>query len=172
MGFITTEELGSYLGRDLSSDDIAQTVVDMACATCETVAGQTFTEASETIVLDGTGTDAVVLPGVPVSSVTTVSVAGTATTEFVADKRRGMLLKQAGIWPRGRANLEVKYKHGYKSTEVPPDVRMVALSLAARLVVQGPAVFETQGDVSVRYGGNADDLTANELRILRRHSGR
>jgi hypothetical protein len=169
--FIDTQELSDSLGRDLSSQDGAQLAIDMACATCRTIAEQDFTEATETIALDGTGTDALLLPQLPVSSISSVTVSGTATTAYVLTDR-GMLVKQSGVWPRGRQNVVVKYKHGYRSTDVPDDVRMVALELAKRLVIQGPAVSETNGDVSVRYGLNADDLTANERRILRKHRGR
>jgi hypothetical protein len=71
-------------------------------------------------------------------------------------------------------NVVVRYTHGYRSTDVPDDVRMVALNLAGRLLIQGPknAMAETNGDVQIRYAVAATDLTANELRILRRHSGR
>jgi hypothetical protein len=172
--FITATELSSFLGRDVTTDDGVDLAIDGACATCETVADQTFGETNETVTLDGSGTDAMVLPGVPVSRVSSVTVAGTATTEFVADTRRGMLVKQSGLWPRGRMNVVVRYTHGYRSTDVPDDVRMVALNLAGRLLVQGPknAMAETNGDVQIRYAVAATDLTANELRILRRHSGR
>jgi hypothetical protein len=69
-------------------------------------------------------------------------------------------------WPLGRQNVAVTYDHG---GAVPSSVRMVALSLASRLVVQGVAVQEQVGGDSVRYAGPAMDLSANELRILRKH---
>lgn len=167
---ITVEELGAYLGRDLTADDGAILAVDMASEACRTVAENGFNELQETITLDGTGTDVLVLPRVPVSTVSTVTVGDTVTTEFVQDN--GMLFKQSGSWTRGRRNVSVKYKHGYSSSAIPDDVRMVVLALASRLVVQGPAMAEANGDVNVRYAVANTDLTANELRILRRHSGR
>jgi hypothetical protein len=71
------------------------------------------------------------------------------------------------VWPMGRQNVQVTYEYGY--TEVPRDVRMVALQIAARIVVQGVTVRETQGDLSVDYATAATDLNANELRILRKY---
>lgn len=170
--FITPTELSAFLGRDITSDDGAQSAVDMACATVETVAGQVVKEATSTILLDGTGTDVLILPGFPAASVTSVAVADAADTDYVLDN--GMLFKTTGVWAKGRRNVEVKYKHGHTSSAIPDDVKMVALNLAGRLLVQAPknALEETNGDVRIKYATAPTDLTANELRILRRHSGR
>lgn len=169
---ITVQELSDYLGRNMAGDAGATLAVDMASEAVRTEAGQAFNEITDTLLLDGSGTDVLVLPKVPVASITSVTVGGTAATDYV--ESNGMLVKTstAGVWTKGRRNVEVKYKHGYSSTKIPDDVRMVALALAARLVVQGPAMAETNGDVNVRYAVAATDLTNNELRILRKHSGR
>ena len=85
---------------------------------------------------------------------------------------QGLLLRgSAGcnprpIWPRGRQNVTVTYDHGYADGDVPQDVRLVAIQLAMRLIVQGVAQSETIRDTTVNYGMSADDLTANETRIL------
>ena len=73
------------------------------------------------------------------------------------------------VWPAGRQNVEVTYKHGYTPAELPRSVRMVALHIASRLVIQGVAQYETIGDVQMRYGVNATDLTDGERRILRKY---
>lgn len=171
--FITVDELSDYLGRDVSANPAAELVVDGACATVRTIAEQNFSESSDTVTLDGTGTDALVLSQLPVSTIQSVTVAGTADTDYALSSN-GVLVKTSGVWPAGRQNVTVKYRHGYRSTEIPADVRQVALSIAARQLVQGPknAMAETNGDVSLRYATAAGDLTANELRILRRHRGR
>ena len=72
-------------------------------------------------------------------------------------------------WPRGRQNVAVTYEHGYADGDVPRSIRMVALSIASRLVVQGPAQSETVGDVTVNYSVAASDLTPGELRILTKY---
>jgi len=74
-------------------------------------------------------------------------------------------------WPMGRQNVRVTYGHGYQTLTVPSDVCEVALELAMRMVAQGVAQSETVGDVQIAYGMAADDLTANELRILERYRG-
>lgn len=171
--FITVDELSDYLGRSVSADPAAQLAVDGACAVIRTISEQDFTESTETVTLDGTGTDALVLSQLPISSVQSVTVAGTADTNY-ALSGTGVLVKTSGVWPRGRQNVTVKYRHGYRSTDIPADIRQVALGLAARQLVQGPknAMAETNGDVQIRYATAASDLTNNELRILRRHRGR
>ena len=46
---------------------------------------------------------------------------------------------------------------------------MVALAIAARLVLQGPMLEETVGETRAKYAVASTDLTANELRILRKY---
>jgi len=171
--FITVQELADYMQRpDVLDDPAAEMAVQGACDVCRTVAGQPFTNTTSTVVVDGTGTDVLVLPRVPVSKVTSVTVGDTADTSYVADN--GMLFKQSGTWRRGRRNVTVKLTHGYSDLAFPSDVKQVALAIAARLLNQAPrnAMAETVGDVQVRYAVAPTDLTANELRILRLHSGR
>jgi hypothetical protein len=51
------------------------------------------------------------------------------------------------VWPSGRQNITVTYDHGYADADLPRDVRMVALSVASRIAVQGVALEESVGDV-------------------------
>ena len=73
----------------------------------------------------------------------------------------------AAYWPHGRQNIEVTYDHG--NGTVPSDVRMVALAIAHRMVVQGAATGETVGPVSKKYAVASTDLTDGEKAILRKH---
>lgn len=170
--FITAEELSAKLGYDVTADDGVDLALEGACGICRDVADQDFVESSTTILLDGTGTDVLVLPGFPASSVQALTVGDTADTDYVLSN--SMLIKQTGVWTKGRRNVSVKYKHGYTVAKVPAAVREIALDVAARLLVQAPknAIQESNGDVSIRYAVAAPDLTANELRILRKHRGR
>jgi hypothetical protein len=146
--FITRDDLTNYLGRDVSDDPGALIALDAACDTCRTLAEQLFNADTTTITLDGTGTDALVLPQLPVNAAGTVTVAGTAVTDYTLSAD-GMLFRgSAGtdprpVWPRGRQNVTVTYDYGYEPSDLPRDVRMVALALASRLIVQGVAVEES-----------------------------
>ncbi len=172
---ISVQDLSDYLGRDLSSDDGATLAVDAACDVCRTVAEQSFDYVrNDSILMDGPGTDALLLPELPVISVSSVTSDGTAVTDY-ALKENGVLLRKVltaqtatAVWPLGRQNVRVIYSHGYPDG-VPNDVKMVARAIASRLVIQGVAVFESLGQQSVRYGVNSTDLTAGERAILRRY---
>lgn len=177
--FITAATLGSYLGRDLSADTGATQVVAAACGMCRTVAEQEFTLGTSTAVLDGTDTDALLLPQAPVSAIGTVQIVsteGTATlaaTDYVASPD-GMLFTSAiagswATWPGGRQNVRVSYTHGYGTADFPEEVRMVALAAASRLLIQGPASGETVGGASITYALPSTDLTDGEKAILRKY---
>jgi hypothetical protein len=187
--FITTSDLSSYLGRSVTADAGGTIAVDAACELVRTMTGQTFNAGTSTIHLDGTGTDALPLPEFPVNTVGTVAVGGTITSGSIAGgsavtnwalRGDGVLLRTAGAavadytedvlplrWPKGRQNIQVTYTHGYST--VPADIRMVALHIASRLIVQGVAQYETVGDVSMRYGTNATDFTAGERIIFSKY---
>jgi hypothetical protein len=176
--FITTTDLVNYIGRGGTADPGMVIAVDAACDICRDVAEQSFNQATSTITLDGTGTDAILLPEHPVTAAGTVSVNGTAVTDYVLNDN-GILYRRVVdwddwtgttlTWPEGRQNVTVTFDHGYSSADLPRSVRMVALAIAARLVVQGPALQETVGEESVRYAVANTDLTAGELRILRKY---
>jgi hypothetical protein len=185
--FISRADLTDILGRDVTADDGALIAVDAACDICRVVSEQTFNRATTTVTLDGTGTDALLLKERPVNTAGTVTIAGTAVTDYVVDTEHGILFRKVlGTdvdwtsdvpateikWPRGRQNVTVTYDHGYADADMPRDVRMVALSIAERLVIQGPAVFETLGDASVRYAGPQMDLTNTERFVLAKYRSR
>lgn len=183
--FISTVDLSNHLGRDVTTDDGALACVDAACDFCRDVAEQSFNQDTSTIYLDGTGTDALLLPELPVNSIGTVVVSDSSTpptwtTAGAADYTRndnGVLLATdtAGtslfgqVWPKGRQNILVTYDHGYADTDLPRSIRMVALSLASRLLVQGPAKSEAMGDVNVTYAAEATALMPTERLILRKY---
>lgn len=172
--FITRDDLTNYLGRDVSDDPGALIALDAACDTCRTIAEQLFNADTATVKLDGTGTDAILLPQLPVSAAGTVSVNGTAVTDYVLNSDGILFRGTAGVlprpvWPAGRQNVAVTYDYGYAPGDLPRDVRMVALSLASRLIVQGVAVEESVGQTRLKYAGPASDLTTSEMFILRKY---
>lgn len=173
--FITTGDLSDRLGRDVSTDPGAIALVSQVCALCRSIAEMSFNAGTATTVLDGCGSDALVLPqSLSVQSITSVNVNGAAVTDFTLTET-GALLRGSGgadprpVWPSGRQNVQVVFSYGWDALEVPEDVCAVALDLAHRKAVQGVASSESVGDVSVSYAQPvAGDLTRNEERILRR----
>lgn len=189
--FISRDDLSDYLGRDVTTDDGALIACDAACDMVRTITEQDFNAVTGTAYLDGTGTDSLVLNRLPVTDVQSVTVGGTLTSGTFTGgssisswtlRSDGVLLRTRGAassswlvdpapmkWPAGRQNVKVIYSSGYGTAVLPRDVRMVALQIAARLIVQGVSVYETVGDVSMRYAGPATDFTNGELRILRKY---
>lgn len=178
--FIDRIDLSDMLGRDVSADPGALIAVDAACDLCRRLGEQQFNRGTTTITLDGSGTDALMLPERPVNSAGTVTVAGGTVTDYAVDTRKGLLLRKvapdydwpAGLvatsvkWPRGRQNVTVTYDHGWSPDDIPRDIRMVALSIAERLVIQGPALQETVGDTSIRYAVAQLELMSTEKLVL------
>lgn len=182
--FISPTDLVNYLGRGTATDPGMVIAVDAACDTVRGEAEQDFNAATRTFVLDGTGTDVLLLPQSPVSAAGTVLVNGAAVSDYVVGQPNRLIRKitvgltpdwwtmpyyPGRVWPVGRQNIQVTADVGYTEIDLPRDVRMVALSLASRLVVQGPALEETVGNVRVKYAAPAGELTTGERRILRKY---
>jgi hypothetical protein len=167
--FISQQDLTDYIGRDVTTDNGAAMAVGGACQMIRDLAEQDFNGTTSMAVLDGTGTDVLVLPQFPVSKAGTVLVDGGTITDYMLTDNGLLLRGTAGdnprpLWPLGRQNVQITYDHGY--TVVPQSVRMVALAIAARLIVQGVADTETVGDVTIDYGGRATDFTKGEMAII------
>jgi hypothetical protein len=150
--FVTIAELTDKLGQSAATSRGTAVVT----AACDMV--RTFTEqelypvvTGGTVVLDGTGTDTVLLPERPVSAAGTV-LEGNGTLTLNSDYKlgdNGQLYRVPSVtdsgwgteqlrtywWP-GRQNITVTYDHGYST--VPADLKEVALGMAARLFVDEP----------------------------------
>ncbi len=191
--FISRTDLTDHMGRDVTQDNGAIIAINAACDTCRRISEQMFTPVTaDELALDGSGTDCLLLPERPVNAVGTVVVNGvTKGTLDFCNTTDGKLFATDGtanwttwsngwswlrggsaIWPLGRQNVVVTYDHGFQTdgiTDIPADVRGVALNIAERLVIQGVAIFETVGADSIRYAGAAGDLLPGELMILRQY---
>lgn len=181
--FITQQDLTDYIGRDVTNDNGALMAVDAACDLIRNLTDQDFnpTSSQVTETFDGNGGDAIVLPRSPVISTGvsagTVLVDGGTVTDYMITEHGLLVRGTAGErcwgwypkWPMGRQNVRVTYDYGYATANVPRNIRMVALSIAARLVLQGVAQSETIGDVTVNYGMAASDLTATEKLVLQNY---
>lgn len=177
--FITTQDVVDYLGRGDTTDAGLTIAVASACDIVRSLTGQDFDLVPhDVVVLDGTGTDCLLLPQLPVSSIDSVFLEDVddAITDY-ALRDDGCLIRilddtsTVGFakWPEGRQNVTVTYNHGFANDAVPNDVMMVALMVASRLAVQGPLKSESIGQVSATYAVAATDLTEGEKLILRKY---
>ena len=92
--FIDPEDLSDYIGIDVSADAGALIAIDAACDICRDVADQSFNQGTATLTLDGTGTDFLPLPRLPVVNAGTVNVGGTVVTDYAVDYERGALIRK------------------------------------------------------------------------------
>lgn len=120
---------------------------------------QITTVTDETVTLNGSGRDRLVLPEFPVVSVTEVKTLdddGVETVLETTDYRvdaSGILGRIDGwVWPSGIANVVVTYDHGYDT--VPADIAAACYELAAtnyQSTGGGTVTQESIGSYSVTY---------------------
>lgn len=126
---------------------------------------------ADTVVLDGTGTDTLHLPGLPVQQVRTVAVSGALVTDWALSPRLGVLRRVraqqwpvwyrydehrywGSIWPDGLGNVEVVYDHGF--AEVPGDIADAVLEQAElQFTVLAGVQQASLGPQSVTFGAQA-----------------
>ena len=99
--FISVQDLTDYLGRDVTSDPGALMAADATCDIIRDITEQDFNQATDTVSLDGTDTDALVLPQRPVIAAGTVTVNGGTVSDYIPPTSDGFLY--AGRRPPCRA---------------------------------------------------------------------
>lgn len=193
--FISTIDLGYYLRADLTDDNMAVIATNAACQLVRDYTNQQINGlADDEMALDGTGKRTMLLPQLPVVSVSAVSLLNSwdnstdllDTTRY-AVTRSGILSMVADeVWPRGRANVLVKHDHGYATLEadedvtfpgVPDSMRLVALEQAAAIYSAGTlgtggVTGETMGAYSYTVDASAITSAAALTDPQRRTLGR
>ncbi len=147
MAFIDIIDLAAYIKSDVEDMGwLGEFAVRVAEEAVLGILGRdiAYVEDDE-ITLDGSGTDALLLPNFPVSDVFLVTVGG---TELVADTDytlgpAGILYRLGATWALGRANVAITYTHGWgeigsdSGNEVPMTIREAALSYARGIFEAG-----------------------------------
>jgi hypothetical protein len=101
------------------------------------------------ILLDGDGSDLLLLPAAPFTEIV-VSVDGVVVTDYTAN-RRGGFLRRATRWPVGLGNISVVYTHGY--TTIPGGIRDAVLEQATfQVKVPAGVQQESAGGQSITWG--------------------
>lgn len=171
MSFATVEELGDYLGG-MPSDREAAAELALASATSviQDYVGQTLTYVEDDeITLDGSNTDVLVLPELPVTEVASVEIDGEELGEddYEVDFENGLLVLDAGTWGVAKQSIAVIYTHGYE--EIPSGIRAICLQAAGRMFAQAGIAQEQIGATSIRYGAVGVSLTPEEKQTLDRY---
>jgi len=156
--FVSVTDLGILLGQDLSSSELATIAIDSSCEMIRSYLGQHLNWVEDDVVtMGGTGGKALLLPELPIVSISEILVDETVEEDFVYVVKAGLVYRGNGtIWPRGVANITVTYSHGYafdeddveddpdddtpKPERMPADIRRVALALSQRIFVSAGTV--------------------------------
>lgn len=105
----------------------------------------------QTVTLDTDGGDAVGLPSMHVTGLTSLTVDGTDMTDLAEWSERGLLRLRSGMFPDGLRRVTVTFRHGYAPDEI-PDVQAICLNMARR-AMSGPGIIGSQSvnGASVTY---------------------
>ncbi len=170
--FVTVEELAAFAQRDAASGDpTAQLMVELATGAVKRITGQDIelVEGDE-VKIDGATRNVVFLPQIPVIAVHEVSVLVSTTETPLVEvddytwDRKGALrrIPDWTLWRADRQGVLVTYDHGYE--DIPPDIRLVVLSLAAKLWANPTGV---SAERSLTYSGTFSELLSpDEMAIL------
>ncbi len=181
-GFVTAEELerfGLTLGiYEFDAEQTAratQLLTDAkAVIESEEGAGQPLESSTDTVTLDGTGTHLLVLPRWPVTAITSVTVTEDDTDTLLTVgtdyewSATGILTRVSGRWPTEPRSVAVVFTAGY--ADISPDLTRISRRLAAAgWHNPAGANSEQSGDRSVQWHVPGMQLTAAELRTVRRY---
>ena len=164
----TVEQLEAWLGRTLADEAAAEQALDIASSVVRTYCGHSISQIlNDDITLDGTGTNLLLLPAMPVNGVDIVEVEEEELdpTDFAWSKK-GFIKRIDGLlWGTLPGSIRVVYNHGYAT--IPDAILGVVLSLAGRIVDGSSGIKqETIGSYSVTYGDPSPVLRANEQQAL------
>jgi hypothetical protein len=188
--------MSSYLRVEISPTDIiANLALAAATVMIQNYTDQVISYVSETVILDGTGTDTILLPELPVIDVTNVvsdcdtswpqtllpqSNGSNADYTFTGGydglliRRRGqfvayegMFNARYGMWPSRRQSVQVTYSHGYQT--IPTDLQLLCAIIAARAFAQDGANAENVGTYVAQYAAQPGEISALEKTVLDRY---
>lgn len=153
MALITLAEAKTHLNMSAStgSDTELQDMIDVACELVQAYADRTWDVGSVTQTFDGGG-DTFLLSSSPITAITTVTVSGTATTNYTASLSAGIVWTKFAT-PCDRQNVVIVYAVGDAS---PPELaRQGALETVRHL-------WQTQRGTTVRQPLVGDEYPTGE----------
>lgn len=168
--FLTFNEFAAIYEDVVDEPARAVLALDAACDAvrehmCQTIARVT----NEVITVVGSNTRALLLPELPVITVTSVVASGAALIDWSIDPTGAGILwrDDPGYWPR-TDKFVVTYTHGYAtSADIPAHIRRVTIQLA-KLDFDNPGSIQQEGagPFSVTYAQSGSLLAS--LPVLKR----
>jgi hypothetical protein len=194
--FGTVGQMSSYLRVEISPTDlIANLALQAATVAIQNYVDQVIVQVTETVILDGSGNDTLLLPELPVQGVSNVvvdcdtsypltlqpqSAGSNADYTFTSGmsglliRRRGEYVAYEGLynarfghWPDRRQSVQVTYTHGWPA--IPTDIQMLCSIIAARAFAQDGADQETVGTYVAAYASQPGVMSPLEKSILDRY---
>lgn len=154
----------STRGADNTNTDLVDEMLAVASSTVRGAAASPILETDSTVTLVAWGGQWLQLPGNPVTSISSVTLNGTAVTGWTLDA--GTLWRAAGWGSESApATVVVELTHGF--SEVPPEIRNLVcdLAIAGLLAASEGArdvrkVAERIDDYSVTFAQGADAVAS------------
>lgn len=175
--FATTDELGDFLGEELTDARLAKATLVLETATAQ-IRGWTrqYLEfvADDEITVRGTADRELVLPERPVVEVGDITIGGMTIAPSSYQLHGDTLVRLDG-WYSPASIVVLTYSHGFDP--IPDDIRGVALQIAARMMSTPPGVrIHQEGvgtyTVSDTYGdASPSDDPMTYLTRYRRRTG-
>ena len=170
--FVSLDEFLMYAG-ETADVDRAEYDLDAACDKIRDYLGQTIDlVAADVITLYGTDTRAMILPELPVASVTSIVqeaddiYPAETITDYRVDDHGVLWRNHPEWWPRW-ASYTVTYTHGYAPADVPAILKVAAFKLA--MVEAGQGIRqESVAGYSVTYESPDAILSMLDRRIVKR----
>lgn len=175
----TPAQLGAFLQTPIENNDAtALLMLDIASGMVRDFLQLNLSPvANEVVLLDPIEGSFVLLPELPISSVSKVEIFdGTSWTElttnqYTVSRRIGMIAGAPGVgidFPTKPETWRVTYSHGY--TEMPSTIVGVTLALAARFYTAPDGITsESIGGYSVSYATAGEGFTKLEQTALARY---
>ena len=163
----TIAKLELWLGRDVDNVS-AQQALDIASDIVRNYCGHSISQIlNDTLILDGTGTNFLLLPASPVNGIDSIEIDGEVLdSDNYKWSKKGWVKRIDGLFfPATPGSIEVIFNHGYAT--IPNDIVGVVLSLSSRAIDGSNNIKqETIGSYSVTYGDTTAVLRADEKMIL------
>lgn len=175
MALVTLTQFAGWLQRGLDQYEAytAQLAIDAVTGEVTDLCGWHIAPSlTETVTVDGSGSEVQGLPTLHLTALTSVTELGTAVDVADIDwSADGSLARRESWWTNRRRGVVAEIEHGYAAT--PPALVALICGASSRAMANpGGVVQERSGGESVTYtytaSGTPSVLTKQERRILER----
>lgn len=152
--------------NEIHDDVLLQSILDGTIAEVEQRIGQVLTEETISEYHDGDRTNTILLDNGLVSNVVYVKVdtVAMAITDYVWDVV-GEVVRKAGYFSRGFKNIQVEYKHGYTSANIPVDLKLALIKIMSNTYHASLVITEIEGTPKIYSQTEIDSVIGKYTRL-------